>query len=115
MDFDNINDIINNLSAEDIDSLRSAAQSVLGGSDGEKKTEKEEQGSDFSSFFTPEMLGKLSRLMSMMNKRDSRADLIAALKPHLSRSKQKKADEAMQIIRLLDILPLIGEQFGGEQ
>ena len=41
--------------------------------------------------------------------------LIEALKPNLSKERQKKADEAMQILKILEILPLISELYkGGE-
>ena len=43
----------------------------------------------------------------MMNKKDHRSELLEALKPHLSERRRKRADEAMQMIKLLDILPLL--------
>lgn len=38
-----------------------------------------------------------------------RCRLIEALKPNLSYEKQKKADEAMQLLKLLELMPLISE------
>lgn len=50
---------------------------------------------------------------------DPRCRLIAALKPMLSGERQRKADEAMKIIRLIDMIPALSESgllkgvFGG--
>jgi len=38
-------------------------------------------------------------------------DLIRALKPHLSPKSQNKADQAMQILRLFEVLPMLEELF----
>lgn len=110
MDFDNIGDIISSLSEEDIASLKSTAASLFGGAKEEKEEPKQKSGFDFSSV-DPRMIGKISHMMSLLNSSSSspRCDLIKALKPLLSQDKRKRADEAMQIMRLLDILPLIQE------
>jgi hypothetical protein len=49
-------------------------------------------------------------LLSQLNSRDEREDFICALKPLLSRERQKKADEAMKFIKLLSVLPLLKEK-----
>lgn len=110
MDFDNISHIISSLSEEDIASLKSTAASLFGGEKEEKEEMKGNSDFDFSSV-DPRTLGKISRMMSILNSSSSspRCDLIKALKPLLSQDKRKRADEAMQIMRLLDILPLIQE------
>ena len=102
---DNIGDIIKNLSDEDIKNLEAMAEDFFGDnnrSDNEKGT----PDNPFSNI-SPDVLLKLSNVMGMMNKSDSRCDLIEALKPNLSIQRLKRADEAMQFIKLLDILPLI--------
>ena len=100
---DNIGDIIKNLSDEDIKNLEKMAGELFG-------DEKEPQAPEnpFSNI-SPDVIAKVSSLMGMMNKSDSRCDLIEALKPNLSAARQKRADEAMQFIKLLDILPLLGK------
>ena len=111
MDMDSINDIIGGLSPEDMDALRTAAQSILGSGGGENEGGKNpEPSSGASPALSPEMLAKITRIMSAMNRRDSRTDLIAALKPLLRKDKQKRADDAMQLIRLIDLLPMINEE-----
>ncbi len=107
MDIGNIGDILSSLSDDDINSLKQTAASLFGKE--EEKTE-EKSGFDFSGI-DPQMIGKITRMMGALNSSSSspRCDLIKALKPLLSQDKRKRADEALQIIKLIDILPLIQE------
>jgi len=59
--------------------------------------------------FTPEMLAKLSKMMQRMNGRDPRTDLILALRPHLSRRRQQRAEQAIQMMKMLTMLPALQE------
>lgn len=106
---DNISEIISSLSDKDIENLKDVAQSVFGG---------EEKGESFSDdggipdlgSINPEIIGKVSRIISMMNRKDPRCDLITALKPLLSADRQKRADEAVQILKLINLIPLLKER-----
>lgn len=102
---DSLSDILSSLSAEDINSLKSIADSLFS-SDGQPK---ENSSNDFMSGLNPEMLMKISSIMSMMNSQsgNERFKLIEALKPNLSRQRQKKADEAMQMLKIMEIIPLL--------
>lgn len=60
--------------------------------------------------FDPAMLIKIQQAMSLMQKGDPRIDLLLALKPNLNLPRQKKVDEAIHIMRLLNIMPLLREQ-----
>ena len=51
----------------------------------------------------------------MMNKQDNRAELIKALKPLLSEKRRKRADDAIQMLRLFEILPMMGQLMGGDK
>lgn len=106
MNMDNISDIIASLSDDDINSLKQTAASIFGDSREEKKEEK--SAFDFSGI-NPEMIGKITRIMCLLNSSSSnpRCDLIKALKPLLSQDKRKRADEALQIMKLMDILPML--------
>ena len=119
---DSINDIISSLSADDIENLKAAAESIFGGKDGNKKDKKEEHNPpsggmpDLSAILgNAQMMAKISSIMGMMNKRDSRAELIKALKPLLSEKRRKRADDAMQILKLFEILPMMGQLLGGDK
>lgn len=111
---DNINDIIASLSPEDIQALKDTAASIFSSDNksDEKKHNCQSEASasnfDFSSLFGSDMFSKIPAIMSVLNSdTGKRCRLIEALKPNLSISRQKKADEAMQIIKIMELLPLI--------
>lgn len=113
---DNINDIISNLTDEDIENLKAAAESFFGGEASSSKEKKPPESGmpDLSQLLgNAQMMAKLTSIMGAMNKKDSRSALIEALKPLLSEKRRRKADEAMQMIKLFDILPQITEIMGG--
>ena len=61
---------------------------------------------------SPEMLGmvtKLAPLMSRVNQEDDSTRLLQALRPLLSGERQKKVDEAMKILQMMRLLPLLKE------
>lgn len=104
MDFstDNIADLLGSLSDEDFRSLKQTAQSLLGAA--EQPRGPQDAGID------PEMLAKLGRVMQAMRQEtDARSQLIGALKPYLSAPRRKRADDVMQMLRMLDVLPMLGQ------
>ncbi len=109
---DNINDILSGLTEEDFENLRAAADSLFS----DEKEENQSGGMpDFSSILgNAQMLSKLGSIMGAMNKTDSRTRLIEALKPLLSEKRRKKADEAMQMMKLFELLPMITNLMGGD-
>jgi len=60
-------------------------------------------------------LMKISQLMQRMNRDDKNTQLLRALRPHVH--DQKKLDEAIGIMQLLSLLPMLGEygMFGGNR
>lgn len=108
---DNINDILSSLTPDDIDALKSMADSLFSSSQSSQSSSSScEQNDGFGDFISPDMLLKLTSVMSAMNSAGGeRYRLIEALKPNLSRRRRQKADEAMQIMKLLEILPLIAD------
>lgn len=110
---DNINDILSTLTDEDMENLRSAAESLFSSQD-----DGENHGNsapDFSDLLgNAQMIAKISSLMGAMNKKDERTRLIEALKPMLSEKRRKKADEAMQMMKIFELLPALGGIMGGE-
>ncbi len=131
-DFDQISQMLGNMSEEELQNLQEAAQSLFGAFGGEPEEPPEEppdphrsgNGSgggfgggfgDVSSMFTPELLAQLSRLMQQMNRRDPRSDLILALRPHLSSKRQRRAEQAVQMMKMMDLLPMLrGTILGGK-
>ncbi len=115
---DSINDILSSLSDEDMENLRAMADSLFS-DNSEKNNESQPSGSampDFASILgNAQMMAKITSLMSAMNKKDDRTRLIEALKPLLSERRRKRADEAMQMMKLFELLPALTQLTGGDK
>lgn len=109
---DNINDIISSLSSDDIEMLKGVASSILGDTDSEKENTNNPLSSLNLSSSDISMMMKAKSILDKMNNTSSKdVDLIMALKPHLSNESQDKADKAMRILRIFEILPYIKDLF----
>ena len=105
-----INKILSSLTPDDIENLKATAESVFGqsGSQSNQGNQKSAPGNDAFTSFDPKMIAQITRIMGAMNGESGRrCKLIEALKPNLSPERQKRADQAIQILKLLEILPLI--------
>ena len=60
----------------------------------------------------PDMLVKLTRAMSAMSsaKEDSRSRLLCDLKPYISEGRCKRVDEAVQILKLIKVIDIMGKE-----
>ena len=101
--FPALGDILSSLSDEDMKALGDAARSLLGS----PEQEQGQNDSDRGFSMDPATMAKIAQIMSAMNRHDSRCDLIAALRPLLSEPRRRRADDAMQLIKLIDLLPMI--------
>ena len=147
---DDINQIIANLTPQDMEMLRGVAASILGDGGqgsapsaasppGAQPTPQPKPGSANSAVqqLTDtvagaqnmqnllsgleglnfgkadfEMMMKAKSIFDRMNRSSNKnVDLIRALKPHLSPKSQNKADQAMRILRLFEVLPMLEELF----
>lgn len=106
MNFDDIGSILSSLSEEEMGNLSDMAQQFMGG-DGNGNNS--ETAADPFGGIDPQMIAKLIELMPLLQSKgdDERTRLIAALKPLLSPQRRRKADEAIQLMRLMDMLPII--------
>ena len=115
---DSINDILSSLTDEDMENLRAAAESLFSSKE-EKQSEPPPSGNsmpDFASILgNAQMMSKISTIMGAMNKKDDRTRLIEALKPLLSEKRRHKADEAMQMMKLFELLPTLTQIMGGDK
>lgn len=131
MDNVNINDILSSLSNEDIEMLKGVAGSILNQSDTQSSAQQQKppQSTPQSApqdrqSLPPQMNGlnfnsddfamimKAKSIFDRMNKTSSKnADLINALKPHLSEQSRQKADQAIRILKLFDMLPYLKDLF----
>ena len=115
-----ISSILSSLSSEDINNLKTMANSILGGEKKEPEKNEPQKNSDNGNFKMPDLsslglpdmsqFSNLLPLLSQLNSHDEREDFICALKPLLSDERRRKADEAMKFIKLLSIIPLLKEK-----
>ena len=115
LNIDNLENIINSLSQSDIEQLSDLAQTFMGTDSSEKKESFSQKSNPSQSFdFDPQIIAKIMKIMNRISSQgdDPRCELLKALKPMLSPHKQKKTDEAISMLRLLTILPLLNELKG---
>lgn len=97
---------INDISA--ILGLLSQPSSENEGEQSDKSSENTDNGGFFGSI-DPEMLIKLMEVFSRLNETDKNAELILALKPHLRQENRPKADRAAELVKLMSVLSVFGE------
>ena len=90
---DSINDILSSLSEDDIENLKGIAKDLFSG---EEELPLGNGGLNIAG------LGKM-----LSASEDERCKLIKALKPMLSDERQKRADEAVRLLKLASMLPAI--------
>ena len=96
-------------SMEKIKNLASMFTSSSGES--ESNTQRKENNDDGGGFnIDPAMLFKVKGALDVMKKDDPRISLLLALKPNLSEVRRNKVDEAIHILRLLSLMPLLRDQ-----
>lgn len=66
---------------------------------------------------SPDMLLNIGKMMSSAGENDKNTALLLALKDHLSEERRRKVDDAIKIMHLVKILPVIKEMgfFGGDK
>lgn len=126
-DFD-LNSILGSLTAEDMENLKKTASELLGNMNTSTESEKpknqvnknpEKNGDNTQSILNglgslgmPDLsqLSALAPVLQAVNGNDERVEFINALRPLLSDGRKKKADEAMKLVRLLSLIPLLQER-----
>ncbi len=110
----NISEILGSLSEDDMNNLKKIADGLLGNGAQSKENEQDKQrresgGFDLNSAKLPDIsvLEKLLPVLNALDANDERTRLISSLKPMLSETRQKKADEAIKIIKLLTVIPVL--------
>ena len=108
LNLEGIENIINSMSQQDIEQLTALAGEFFSSGDKQERVSKEEKaqnagGIDFDT--VTRIASLISKLSSQT--RDPGCELLAALKPMLSPERQHKADEAIKMIQLISLLPLL--------
>lgn len=106
LNIEGIENIINSMSQNDIEQLSSLASEFFQGTQDNPKQQKEEVKSEGIDFETiTKIASVLSRLSSQP--RDPGCELLTALKPMLSPERRHKADEAIKMMQIISLLPLL--------
>jgi len=98
-----ISSILNNLSEEDIKKLQETAASFFGTQSSKPEPEKNSTALSLPGI-SPQMLGSVAKISSALSAGNPKSDFLYALKPLLSPGRQKKADEAAMMIKLMGVL-----------
>lgn len=108
-----LQEILSSISDEDMAKIKNIANSLLSNN---QPTETAKPTQNFVPNFPldEKMMSKIMTLMGQFNKEDNRTRLIMDLKPLLNTERQKRADEAVKFLQLMEILPLIRGMFANE-
>lgn len=101
-----IENLLSSISDEDMAKIKSVADSLMNSN--EQKQEKPKEPTKTPDFpIDMNTVSKIMGVMEQMNKDDYRTRLISDLKPMLNDERQKKADEAVKFLQLMQVLPLL--------
>ena len=89
---------------DSMERVRQMAQSILGGEDDGAAPQNTPAYDDIN---IKQIVSLFSKMKNTAD--DSRVQLIYALRPHLSAERQARADTAIRLLKLLDMLPFIKE------
>lgn len=105
-----LSSILSSLTPEDMAQLSEMAQQLFGGQASDPPPGPENSAPSFGGV-DPELMGKLMKILPLLQQGgdSERARLIQALKPLLSQSRRQKADEALRLLRLIEMIPLLGQ------
>ncbi len=96
----------------DISAILGLLSSASGGEEQSENTASGEENNDNGGIFgniDTDMLIKLMEVFSQLNEKDKNTELIMALKPHLRRENQPKADRAAELMKLMSVLTIFGD------
>ena len=106
LNLEGIENLINSMSQSDIEELSSLAGEFFSGK-AKDETPKEEANGGIDFDTVTKIASVMSRLSSMP--KDPACELLTALKPMLSPERRHKADEAIKMMQILSLLPLLGD------
>ncbi len=105
-----IESLLSSVSDEDMAKIKSVAESIMSSNEPKQEQPKETvKTPDFP--IDMNTVNKIMGVMGQMNKEDYRTRLITDLKPMLNGERQKKADDAIKFLQLMQILPLLKGMF----
>ena len=110
INFESLNDVLSSLSDDDVENITRLASDFFSAGkkpDDEKKKESASEGMCFDM----DMIMKVASLMNRLGSQpeDPRCRLLADLKPMLSPERRNKVDKAVQMLRMISLIPLLKE------
>ena len=90
---------------ESMERVRKMAESIFSGEDNGQNSVTKNENPLADAAQIQSIMSIVSKFNSLGD--DKRSQLINALKPYLSEHRQEKADAAIKILKLLEILPLL--------
>ena len=105
-----LSSILSSLTPDDVAHLSDVAQQLFGAPGNEPPPAPEPDEPTFGGI-DPEVMSKIMKILPLLQQGgdSERARLIRALKPLLSQSRRQKADEALRLLRLIEVIPLLGQ------
>lgn len=103
-------------SPDGLDRLKSVAEGLLGENLFKNEQPQKKENSDLS--LPDNLLDNIGNMQGIMKiagflskeQKDSRIDLLRALKPHLSAERAKRVDKAISILKIATLLPILREE-----
>lgn len=105
-------ELLSSISDEDMSKIKNIAASLMNNQISEPQKPSQSLASGFP--MDEKMMGKIMSVMGQLNKQDNRTRLIMDLKPLLNSERQKRADEAVKFLQLMEVLPLLRGMFTNE-
>lgn len=102
-----IESLLSSISPEEMERLKSIASSIISDSSQNKggESEKSNVSSGAPSGISMDAFKPIMSVIGKMNDNDDRINLITHLKPLLSDERQRRADEAVKFLHIMQILP----------
>lgn len=100
-----LSSVLSSLSEEDIEKLKNTAKQFFGDVAEEKpKSAPVKNESKNELPFDPKLLTGVAKFSRMMNETDEKSEFLMALKPLLSDKRQKKADDAVMMLKFMKVI-----------
>lgn len=104
-----ISSLLSSLSSEDIEKLKDTAKQFFGEKEEPQKTAQQKNNPLSELPFDPKLLTGVAGFSRMMNEADEKSNFIMALKPLLSEKRQKKADDAIMMLKFMKVINAMQE------
>lgn len=109
LNLDSVENIINSMSQNDIEQLSSLASEFFSGHHSGDDVQQKEKDEGSNSGMDFETITKIATVLNKLSSqpKDPGCELLTALKPMLSPERRHKADEAIKMMQIISLLPLL--------